>query len=142
MHNIRKAIREAARWALDESSRFTGFEHLPSWEETINSDALPVRGAFILAENFARTTLGGEHQRDIKLTIVAKRQGGRDIDDELDEDLEQIVGLISQALNGAVICAANVQCTAEAGQTQISADGGKRVGTVAVTFNCRCYWIF
>ncbi|ADO42375.1 hypothetical protein [Ketogulonicigenium vulgare] len=141
--SIRKAYRDTAAAAMAAADRFAGFARLPSWVEAVNDSVLPAFGAFTLSDAFGRTTLDGEHQWDVKLTVAAKRTGlPSDLDDDLDLDLETIIATIITALHGASLCGAQIQCDVETSQTVVNADGGKRVGTVAVTFNCRCYWIF
>ena len=128
MPHWRADYRSAARAALSAHPRFTGVSVMPAWRGSIDADSLPVVGVVTPDE---RITLPARDQteRTTLLQVVLKRQGGDDLEDELDLDADAIEAALAAALPPNTL-----QCLPDGLSIMIEDRADMAIGTVIVTF--------
>ncbi|MBT9386981.1 hypothetical protein KM176_24490 [Pseudooceanicola sp. CBS1P-1] len=129
MTHYRSTFRAQAKAALEASGALAGVTLLSAWAEQIDAATLPVMGVATPSERSSRSSHGGTLEKGTLLQVVLKRQGGSDLEDQLDTDTAAIEAAVSGALNGA-----GVQCLLEEVTTIVNGEGARRIGTATASF--------
>lgn len=130
MANHRTDLRNAAWNALRVAVRMRDMVFIKAWAQGIDEETLPAWTVATPREQSgaaAKDTL----RRDVMLSVIVKRTGGDDIEDQLDLD--------SAAIEAAVLPVILPLCLhAEIDQTdmKMQGQGERRVGVVEVRFAC------
>lgn len=128
MSHYRADYRSAVRDSLAAVTRFADFTVLSAWSENIDASTLPVMAVVTPSERSSPST-HGSFERGTLLQVILKRQGGDDIEDDLDDD--------AAAGEAAVLTAFAVrtlQCLLEEVTTVVNGEGSQRIGTVTLSF--------
>ncbi len=130
----RKALRDAARTAMEAAPYFAGWESIRQWSQVTDADSLP---AFTVATPQERSASAAKDtlQRSVELTVSMKREGGADLEDLMDEDAmaAEIVVMAAVAALQPLTFYAEPSST----RTQVAGDGRRRIGSIDVVITCQ-----
>ncbi|GGE26625.1 hypothetical protein SAMN05421774_11252 [Gemmobacter megaterium] len=124
----RAGYRSAARAALAAVPRFADMTVLATWSGSVDPETLPVLGVVTASEQ-QQPTSGGRFEHDTLLQIIVKRQGGDDLEDELDADDAAII----QAVMGAIYTR-ETPCLPTDMSQMLNGEGRQRIGTLVRSF--------
>jgi hypothetical protein len=130
----RSIIRRDVRAALVADVYFTGWTVLKSWGQSIDTDTLPAVGVFTPREQVRRGAVN-QVTRDTDVAIQARRQGGDDLEDALDDDSEKIETLVLGVLGALAVSEYELTST----DIDINHDGAQRVGRLNMIFRATRY---
>ncbi|SOC13753.1 hypothetical protein SAMN05877809_1079 [Rhodobacter sp. JA431] len=129
----RKEIRAAAKAALAAAPGLADATQISAWVQSVDAESLPAYGVATPIERQDR--IGHDlDQCDPTLVVVLKLLGGAEIEDVLDDHGDLIAPLVI-----AAVAAENRSCLLAQTETRAEGDGGKRVGTLTLTFTVT-YW--
>lgn len=128
MH-YRSTYRGVLRMTLMADPAFAGFTVLSAWAQNIDSKTLPVL-AVATPREAKDVDSHTSSLRDTQVVVLAKINGGDEIEDEMDD--------LSVAIESATITALDTdQRQCQLGNTEIKVDGAgeNRVGSLTMTFS-------
>jgi len=126
--NRRILFRQLVRAAVTADARLGSFTQLNAWAGNISAETLPVIGVVTPQERITPDTLD-MFERGTLLQVIAKRMGGDELEDLLDDDADAIEIAATSA-----IMAEGYRCLPEDLTITLNGDGEQRIGTVMVNF--------
>lgn len=129
MSHPRGTIRAAVRAALAGSARFAGFTDLRAFSRDVDPTHYPF---FVVMTPRELTEMAapGAVTRATDVLVGVRRLGGDELEDLLDEDSAEIEALVLPVLaaNGGELFGL------ETTETDVNADGSRRIGGINMTF--------
>lgn len=133
MSALRKAARAALADAVDLAitaiPALAGARRISAWVQNIDPASLPAIGVATPAEERAVGAMNLDEVRVIGVVVV-KRAGGDDLEDQLDDDAEALIGRLEAAMT-----AAGTDCDLRSSAMDVSGAGSPRIGTLTLTFD-------
>ena len=132
MHRV--LLRRLAREAMAGTARYYDIPAMRSWSQAVNFEELPIWGVMTPDEQSAPVAKDYTG-RSVVLSVAVKREGGDELEDELDVDAAEIEAAVLPVLLNYCMeqgQEAHVSNTA----MRFDGDGMRRVGVVEVRFAC------